>query len=166
MATWNYLAVFVIWACVFISTNGSEDDVEGTGKVKEETKLESAENMISSKFISVNLPWFVRKRNNPPTGFEDMERNYLISKCISYLHEFIGFAEKVNNDTETRTRLQQVLEKETRKIHSMNVAELKQYMTNLHHALQHSDADDHTIVISGQTYSMQHVSDWCCNFGG
>lgn len=107
-----------------------------------------------------------RSYNGPPNSFEDIEKIFKTQEAIKYLDEFIGYAEKVNNNPDTRTHLEDLRNLELQRLSHMSVSQIKEYITSIKQALQsHVTGNRHLININGHTFSLDHVSDWCCNFG-
>lgn len=120
--------------------------------------LASSKDVVETRSEIEDTNNFEKRSNSPPSGFENIERNYLISQCTKFLKEFIGIAQKANNDTETRAHLEQVLQNQIIKLNHMNVAQLKQYMTGIQHAVQHGNHGN--LVITGHSNTVSQVSEW------
>lgn len=125
--------------------------------------LESSEKVVktSNKIEGTNIE---KRDQSPPSSFEDIERNYLIAQCTKNLQEFIGIAQKANNNTETRAHLEQVLQDEIVKLNHMNVTDLKQYLVRIQHAVHQGNHGN--LVITGHSSSVTQVSEWVGNIVG
>lgn len=114
--TRKYIFLKVVFALVFVSVQNTDiENVENDKRrgdsltsyfEKYAQMLASSKDVVETRSEIEDTNNFEKRSNSPPSGFENIERNYLISQCTKFLKEFIGIAQKANNDTETRAHLE------------------------------------------------------------
>lgn len=102
----------------------------------------------------------------PPPNFEDVEKLFLVNQSMDYLYQFVGYIEYVTNNTnEVRSALEEMLNLEGSRLLRMSTAELQVYAESLKSTMETGVNADHELTINGKTYSLDHISNWCCQFG-
>lgn len=97
----------------------------------------------------------------PPIDFEVIAQEYLRNETKEYLMQFLGYAEYLN--VTNKESLDQIYQREERRLSTMSPSELLHYMTSLSKTLS-SGTSGSTININGQTFDLSHVGSWCCPF--
>jgi hypothetical protein len=97
----------------------------------------------------------------PPLDFEVIAQEYLLNETKQYLTQFLGYAEYLN--VTQKESLQEIYQREERRLSTMSTKELFNYMTSLSKSLRFGTSGS-TININGQTYDLSHVGSWCCPF--
>lgn len=97
----------------------------------------------------------------PPIDFEVIAQEYLRNETKEYLMQFLGYAEYLN--VTNKESLDQIYQREERRLSTMSPPELLHYMTSLSKTLS-SGTSGSTININGQTFDLSHVGSWCCPF--
>ncbi|KAK3088843.1 hypothetical protein FSP39_024477 [Pinctada imbricata] len=100
-----------------------------------------------------------------PTGFEAYELYFLRTVVVQDLQTFFSFAKELQkNNTEARSRLDDIWKHEEQRVKSMTEEQLKQYSQALRTALQTGISSTQTLRVNGKVYDMNHVASWCCPF--
>lgn len=97
----------------------------------------------------------------PPVDFEVIAHEYLLNETQIYLMQFLGYAEYLN--VTKKESLDQIYQREERRLSTMSTPELLHYLTSLSKTLSFGTSGS-TININGQTFDLSHVGSWCCPF--
>ena len=106
-----------------------------------------------------------KKEIRPPPSFEILERAYLLTLSKKHLEQLFGYVKFINQDNETRTQIDQLMEEQVARLQKMTLEQLKVYCAKLQTAMKNGISLNHEITVNGRRYSLESIAQVCCPWG-